>query len=122
MYEETVFMRSSSDIKADIKARKEEEKRYVRSNEKFFTLLKDSTGVHITASEVETYRVVDHLINDLHVEMVNHIPAGQLEELITLQSQNGLTLKTESGYLVLVIRGHSTNSIARKVAKLLLQL
>ncbi len=116
MYEDTVFMRD------DLKARVKAEAHCVRSNEKFFTLLKDSTGVHVAASAVDTFEVVDHLINNLHVRMVMEIPAPQMEELITLQGQNGLVLKTESGDTVLVIRGNSREAIARKVAKLLLEL
>ncbi len=62
------------------------------------------------------------ILRTLDIPMLAALEDNLVEDLIALQANNGLKLRTTYGQDVLVLKANSVEQVGRKIAKILMQI
>lgn len=88
---------------------------------KFFTMVSVGGKMEVAATTPGIGELVN-VLRMLDIPMLSLMEDSLIEDLIALQSKNGLTLKTSYGQDVFVVKANNVEQVGRKIAKMLMNI
>ncbi len=90
-----------------------------RQEAKFFTLTTIEGKMEVFATSPGVGELVQ-ILRTLDIPMLAVLEDNMVEDLVALQANNGLKLRTAYGQDVLVLKANNVEQVGRKIAKILM--
>lgn len=88
---------------------------------KFFTMVSIGGKMEVAATTPGLGELVK-VLKMLDIPMLSLMEDSLIEDLVALQSANGLTLKTSYGQDVFIVKANNVEQVGRKIAKMLMNI
>ena len=88
---------------------------------KFFTMTTVGGKMEVAAATPGIGELVN-ILRTLDIPMLTCMEDSLIEDLIALQSTNGLTLRTAYGQDVFVVKANNVEQVGRKIARMLMNI
>lgn len=88
---------------------------------KFFTMLCVDGKMEVVATTPGIGELVN-VLRMLDIPMLVCMEDSLIEDLVAIQSNNGLTLKTSYGQNVFVVKANNVEQVGRKIARMLMNI
>jgi hypothetical protein len=88
---------------------------------KFFTMISIGGKMEIAATTPGIGELIN-VLRKLDIPMLKCMEDTLIEDLVALQSRNGLTLRTANGQDVFVVKADNVEQVGRKIARMLINI